>query len=95
MVPDSPFNVQPTRQARDRLNQHQVLFTKAVDGIREVGGFSDPEQWRFDWERSYTRDEWLDQMPTLGALTPATFEVPETLHRQLGIELSHGTSTPG
>ena len=21
---------------------------------------------RFDWERSYTRDEWLDQMPTFG-----------------------------
>ncbi len=32
-------------------------------------GFSDPEQWRFDWERSCTRDEWLDQLPTLGALT--------------------------
>ena len=24
------------------------------------GGFGNPEQWRFDWERSYTRDEWLD-----------------------------------
>ena len=38
-------------------------------GIREAGGFSEPEQWRFDWERSYTRDEWLDQLPTTGALT--------------------------
>jgi hypothetical protein len=37
--------------------------------MREVGGFSDPEQWRFDWERSYTREEWLDQLPTSGALT--------------------------
>jgi hypothetical protein len=46
-----------------------VLFTKAADGIRDAGGFSDPEQWRFDWERSYTRDEWLDQLPTSGALT--------------------------
>jgi hypothetical protein len=34
-----------------------------------VGGFGDPQQWRFDWERSYTRNEWLDQMPTSGALT--------------------------
>jgi SAM-dependent methyltransferase len=42
---------------------------KAADGIRKVGGFSDPEQWRYDWERSYTRDEWLDQMPTQGPLT--------------------------
>ena len=44
-------------------------FTKAADGIRGVGGFGDPEQWRFDWERSYTRDEWLDQLPTQGTLT--------------------------
>ena len=68
MVPDSPFkfSLQPTMQA---LDAYQALFTKAADGIREAGGFSDPEQWRFDWERSYTRDEWLDQMPTSGALT--------------------------
>jgi len=39
---------------------------KAADGIRAAGGFRDPEQWRFDWERSYTRDEWLDQLPTTG-----------------------------
>ena len=48
------------------LEGYAVLFTKAADGIREVGVFGDPEQWRFDWERSYTRDEWLDQLPTFG-----------------------------
>jgi len=56
VVPDSPFSF-------------RALFPKAADGIRGAGGFSDPEQWRFDWERSYTRDEWLDQLPTSGALT--------------------------
>jgi SAM-dependent methyltransferase len=66
VVPDSPFNLQATKQT---LDTYQVLFAKAADGIRKVGGFSDPEQWRFDWERSYTRDEWLDQMPTQGPLT--------------------------
>ncbi|UKY54578.1 class I SAM-dependent methyltransferase [Streptomyces inhibens] len=67
VMPDSPFNVQAmTKQA---LDGYQVLFTKASDGIREVGRFSAPEQWRFDWEWSYTRDAWLDQMPTHGALT--------------------------
>lgn len=67
VMPDSPFSLQAmTKQAEDG---YQVLFTKAADGIREVGEFSDPEQWRFDWEWSYTRDAWLDQMPTLGAFT--------------------------
>lgn len=66
VVPDSPFNFQPKRPA---LDVYQSGFTKAADGIREVGGFSVPEQWRFDWEQTYTRDAWLDQMPTQGALT--------------------------
>jgi SAM-dependent methyltransferase len=68
VAPDSPFNLggQPARSA---LDGYQRLFAKIADGIRAVGGFSDPEQWRFDWERSFTRDEWLDQMPTFGTLT--------------------------
>jgi hypothetical protein len=41
-------------------------LTNAADGIRAVGAFGDSEQWRFDWERSYTRQEWLDQVPTSG-----------------------------
>jgi SAM-dependent methyltransferase len=67
VVPDSPFNLQA--MPKQALDGYQVLFTKAANGIREVGGFGDPEQWRFDWERSYTRDEWLDYLPTSGALT--------------------------
>jgi SAM-dependent methyltransferase len=67
VVPDSPFNLQAvTNQV---LDVYQVGFTKTADGIRAVGGFSDPEQWRFDWERTYTREEWLDQLPTQGTLT--------------------------
>ncbi|MGI5285865.1 class I SAM-dependent methyltransferase [Nonomuraea polychroma] len=48
------------------MEMYSVMFTKPADGIRESGAFSDPEQWRFDWERPYTRDEWLDQVPTHG-----------------------------
>jgi SAM-dependent methyltransferase len=52
--------------ARPALEGYSVLFTRAADGIREVGAFGEPEQWRFDWEQPYTRDEWLDQLPTGG-----------------------------
>jgi hypothetical protein len=45
------------------------MYAKAADGIRQAGRFGEPEQWRFDWERSYTRDEWLDLLPTTGLLT--------------------------
>ena len=66
VVPDSPFTIQPTRPA---LDLYQGMFTQAADGIRQVSRFSEPAQWRFDWEQSYTRDSWLDQLPTSGALT--------------------------
>jgi hypothetical protein len=38
----------------------------AADGIRQAGRFGQPEQWRFDWDRRYTRDEWLELVPTIG-----------------------------
>ena len=65
-VPDSPFNFQSARQG---LATYQGVFAKAADGIRQAGRFDEPEQWRFDWEHTYTRDEWLDQLPTHGTLT--------------------------
>jgi len=63
--PDLPFEP----WARPALDAYLAMGAKAADGIRQAGGFEDPEQWRFDWEQSYTRDQWLDQLPTIGALT--------------------------
>ncbi|MEO7195262.1 MAG: class I SAM-dependent methyltransferase [Pseudonocardiaceae bacterium] len=62
VLPDSPRNF----WVRPALDAYSVGFTKAADGIRGVGAFSDPEQWRFDWARSYNRDEWLEQLRTGG-----------------------------
>jgi SAM-dependent methyltransferase len=66
VAPDAPFSTQSSRTA---LDIYQQMYAKAADGIRQAGGFDEPEQWRFDREQSYTRDEWLDQLPTTGALT--------------------------
>ncbi|ACZ88100.1 class I SAM-dependent methyltransferase [Streptosporangium roseum] len=66
-----------SRQWTADSDGYSVLCAGAADGIREVGAFGEPEQWRFDWERSYTRDEWLDQLPTTGGhtrLSPAKLE---------------------
>lgn len=54
---------------RSILDAYQGLYVKAADGIREVGGFEEPALWRYDWERSYTRDELLDLVSTSGGLT--------------------------
>jgi len=63
VVPDSLAGRGWTMPAVDA---YSALCTRAAGGIREVGLFGDPEEWRFDWEWSYTRDEWLDQVPTQG-----------------------------
>ncbi|GAA3930289.1 class I SAM-dependent methyltransferase [Actinomadura viridis] len=66
MVPDSPFNAGPARRP---IDLYLEAYAKFADRIRETGRFDDPEQWRFDWERSYTRDQWLDLLPSTGGLT--------------------------
>jgi len=56
---------------------YAVGCAKAADGMRQAGAFGDPEQWRFDWERPYTRDEWLEVVPTFGGhhkLPPDTLQ---------------------
>jgi len=60
--PDSPLNP----WARPALEAYSGLLDRAASGIRRAGAFGEPDRWRFDWERSYTKDEWLDQLPTSG-----------------------------
>jgi SAM-dependent methyltransferase len=45
---------------------YSAMCTKAADGMRQAGAFGDLEEWRFDWDQPYTRDEWLEVVPTLG-----------------------------
>ncbi|MFB7495536.1 class I SAM-dependent methyltransferase [Streptomyces sp. NPDC056161] len=65
-VPDSPLGERPARRP---LDPYLAAYEKIADKMRGSGQFDDPEQWRFDWERSYTREQWLDLLPTTGGLT--------------------------
>jgi SAM-dependent methyltransferase len=62
VVPDLPYEPWTTRS----VDPSSSFFTRPADGIRAAGAFSEPEHWRFAWQRSYTRDEWIDQLPTAG-----------------------------
>jgi SAM-dependent methyltransferase len=52
--------------ARPVLDSYLAMCGTAADGIRQAGGFGEPGQWRFEWDHRYTRDQLLDQVPTLG-----------------------------
>jgi SAM-dependent methyltransferase len=62
VLPDSPF----FRGTFGGTAAYSGQLTRAADGIRAVGAFGEPEQWTVDWKRPYTRDEWLDLVPTSG-----------------------------
>jgi hypothetical protein len=52
--------------ARPALEVYSGMFAKAAGGMREASVFGEPEEWRFGWEQSCARDEWLDQVPAFG-----------------------------
>ena len=68
VLPDSPLRRAVRAAPR---GAYSVFTTKTSDGLRDAGGFGEPEQWQFDWEQPYTRDEWLNVLPTTGTLTQA------------------------
>jgi SAM-dependent methyltransferase len=63
VLPDSPLGGFLSRPA---LTAYDQMCGTAVDGIRQAASFGEPERWRFDWSRPYTRHEWLDTARTLG-----------------------------
>jgi len=69
-VPNSPFAGQSGGQsARRPLDLYRQGYRAFGDAMRSTGRFDEPEHWQFDWERTYTRDQWLDLLPTTGGLT--------------------------
>jgi hypothetical protein len=62
VAPDGPLKT-------PGLELQQRNLRRAVEGIHTAGGFGEPEEWRFEWQRHYTRDEWLDHLATTGQLT--------------------------
>jgi len=72
-MPDATFQEPPRKPAEDDAEEYakQIYakqYVKAAEGIRQTGAFSEPEELRFEWDRTYTRDEWLDAVPTQGGL---------------------------
>jgi SAM-dependent methyltransferase len=64
VLPDLPFEP----WARPALEAYSPIVDKATAGIAGTGAFGEVERWRFDWEQVYTRDEWLDQVPSHGGV---------------------------
>jgi SAM-dependent methyltransferase len=76
VLPDSPFSGFWSRPA---VEAYRAGCARVAEVIRQAGTFGQPEEWVSYWERPYTRDEWLNLVPTTGGFT----RHPEAIQRQL------------
>jgi SAM-dependent methyltransferase len=67
VLPDLTLN--PHRQQHRPSHATDALSETTTRGLRQAGGFGSPERWTCQWQRDYTREEWLDELPTSGLLT--------------------------
>ncbi len=76
VLPDSPSS---GFWARPAVDAYRAGCAKVAVVIRQAGTFGEPEEWLSHWERPYTRDEWLDLVPTTGGFS----QRPEAVQREL------------
>jgi SAM-dependent methyltransferase len=60
LVPAFPFRL------TNLLSVYEQGFDTTADGIRQSGAFDEPQDWRFEWDRTYSTEEWTEQIPTHG-----------------------------
>lgn len=79
------------------ITSYTPLLDNATEGIHRAGGFAEPERWSFDWERPYTRDQWLEQVPTFGGHSRISPDQLADLLAGIGevIDAAGGTFTMG
>jgi SAM-dependent methyltransferase len=93
VLPDLPSG----RWDRPFLEIYETMAAKTADGMRQAAAFGEAEQWRFAWERPYTRDEWLEQVPTFGGFSRIPPDQQEQILAGIGaaIDAAGGRFTMG
>jgi hypothetical protein len=76
VLPDSPSG---GFWARPAIDTYRAGCARVADVLRQAGAFGEPEEWLSFWQRPYTRDEWLDLVPTTGGFT----RHPEAIQAEL------------
>jgi SAM-dependent methyltransferase len=90
VVPDAPFDF---NSGKSMLELYQAQFDRTADGLRRAG-FDESEQWRYDWERHYTRAEWLELLSTHGSMTALPAEQRAEVLAGVAPALGEGFTLP-
>lgn len=83
--------------SRPAVDTYAASGARAAEGMRAAGGFGKPQEWREPWQRAYTRQEWLDMVPTLGGHSQFPPQVIAALLDGLGaaVDAAGGRFTMG
>ena len=92
VLPDSPSG---GFWARPAIDAYRAGCAHVADVIRQSGAFAEPEEWLSYWQRPYTREEWLDLVPTTGGFTRHPEAIQAELLDGLGaaVDAAGGTFT--
>jgi len=90
VLPDSPSG---GFWARPAVDVYRAGCVKVADAIRQSGEFGEPEEWLSYWERPYTRDEWLDLVPTTGGFTRHPAAIQQEILDGLGAAVDAAGAT--
>lgn len=93
VVPELPFEP----WTGPAIDMYRTMFVRTTDGMRAANAFGEPEEWWFDWSRTYTRDEWLEQVPTHGGHSTFPKSTQDELLAGIGaaIDAAGGSFTMG
>lgn len=83
ILPEQPMYQRDVPDGRDI---YAPLLTSTADRLRDTG-FEQAEQWRDEWQRSYTRAEWVDLFPTFGGHALMPRETVAALEEAIGAEI--------
>jgi SAM-dependent methyltransferase len=90
VLPDSPSDGSGARPAIDTC---RARYAMVADTIRQTGAFGEPQEWLFYWEQPYTREKWLDQVPTSLGFTSHPEAIQQELLDGLGAAVDAAGST--
>ncbi|WP_344233502.1 hypothetical protein [Kribbella hippodromi] len=68
--PPGPSRNSTRSAAASPLGAYETFLDRAAEGLTATGAFTDLDRPAFPWSRTYTRDEWLDQLRTSGLAKP-------------------------
>ena len=83
LLPEMPMYQHGIRAGKD---VYAPLLTSTAERLHEAG-FEPAEQWRDEWQRTYTRAEWVDLFPTFGGHALLPRETVAALQEAIGAEV--------